>query len=190
MVYNKEYYDNNKDKFLQWQRKYRKNNHSSISINRKKYDKENHKHKLELNKQWKQNNPQKIKDQKKKDDATYYSKNKTNIVFIKKKRISNNIWKQNNPDKVLNQQIKSLKKLGLSLNMTHFKVRMALKTWSGIIKNNFISCKICGDKAVHVHHIFHKSKYPKLALNKNNGIPLCLLHHNEVHGINLRYGGD
>lgn len=38
-------------------------------------------------------------------------------------------------------------------------------------------------KAVHSHHMFYKSLYPKLSLNINNGIPISEIPHKEVHGL-------
>lgn len=46
-------------------------------------------------------------------------------------------------------------------------------------------CQICGEPAVDAHHIFPRSKFPKLSVLPNNGISLCRKHHIEAHGGNL-----
>ena len=46
-------------------------------------------------------------------------------------------------------------------------------------------CQICGETAAEIHHIFSRSKFPKLSNLPNNGISLCLKHHKEAHGGNL-----
>lgn len=47
-------------------------------------------------------------------------------------------------------------------------------------------CKVCNLKAEISHHIIHKSKYPALSLNVNNGIPLYKKCHYDVHGWGLK----
>jgi len=47
-------------------------------------------------------------------------------------------------------------------------------------KRDNYKCKVCGSsKNPEHHHIFAKSKYPKLAYFVWNGITLCDLHHRE-----------
>lgn len=57
-------------------------------------------------------------------------------------------------------------------------IKLALKQWSSIVKerDNYI-CQLCGasDKNnLEAHHIKHKSKFPELQFNFDNGITLCL----------------
>ena len=190
MVYDKEYYQKNKNKFLQWQREYRLKNKYSVLENRRKYDKENHKHQLELKQQWRLDNPEKYKTQKQKDDHKYWNKNKHNPVYIEKEKVRHAKYSKENPDKMLKNHINSLKKLGLSLNMTQFKIGMALKSWSQTVRKNNPNC-FCGKKADVTHHLLYKQYNPKLMLNINNGLPLCTEHHNEVHGRKLiQWGRD
>lgn len=55
-------------------------------------------------------------------------------------------------------------------------------TWSESVKERDKGiCQICFNKGNIAHHIFYKSKYPKLSLNLNNGITLCKKCHKEVH---------
>ena len=94
-------------------------------------------------------------------------------------------WLKNNPEKSLKSQIKYFKKLGLSLNMLYFEVKIAFLYWSKIIKKRDEICQVCGSTdRLNTHHIFPKIKYPLLSLNVNNGITLCKEHHNEVHRLN------
>lgn len=47
------------------------------------------------------------------------------------------------------------------------------------------SCAYCGKHSkLSAHHIFYKSKFPKLMYNISNGILLCKLCHFEVHKLN------
>lgn len=92
-------------------------------------------------------------------------------------------YKETNSNKVVQWTINRYKRLGVTLNLSYKDVMIALVGWSKSIKkrcNNL--CQICGSPADHSHHIIPKSKYPQLSLNLNNGIALCLKHHNEVHG--------
>lgn len=151
---------------------------------RKEYDKKNHDHQLELKRQWKINNPEKLKAQKSKDNKKYRLKNKHNPIYIEKEKLRHARYSKENPDKMLKNHINSLKKLGLTLNMTHFKIGMALKSWSQSVRKEKPFCW-CGEKADVTHHLFEKQYYPQLMLNINNGMPLCTRHHDEVHGRKL-----
>jgi len=83
----------------------------------------------------------------------------------------------------LNRNVKRLAKLGLPFKMTSLEYQYAIHSWSQTVKklhNN--QCQNCYSQAEISHHILHKSKYPALSLNVNNGIALCKKCHNEVHG--------
>jgi 5-methylcytosine-specific restriction endonuclease McrA len=46
-------------------------------------------------------------------------------------------------------------------------------------------CVYCGtSRRLSAHHIFHKSKYPGLMFNLNNGILLCIKCHVNIHKLN------
>lgn len=63
--------------------------------------------------------------------------------------------------------------------------RWLLHLWSKLVKERDIfKCKICESICDDSHHIFAKSKYPGLEFNINNGISLCIKHHNEIHDLN------
>lgn len=90
------------------------------------------------------------------------------------------------PEKKLASDIKYLKKYGFPLKLDPYTYKFALKSWSKTVKKlgNGL-CLVCNLKAEISHHIIHKSKYPELSLNTNNGIPLCKICHYEVHGWNI-----
>ena len=65
------------------------------------------------------------------------------------------------------------------------KYRYSIQSWSKSVKNrDYKTCQNCGFVGSIAHHILHKSKYPKLSLNLDNGITLCKKCHNECHGFN------
>ncbi len=98
-------------------------------------------------------------------------------------------WKVNNPQKWRSMQLKSqtkyLKSLEPFLNKEYNHIPYLYKVWADEVKQNgHTVCGItdCFETNTQSHHIFQKKFYPKLSLNLNNGIPLCIVHHNEVHG--------
>ena len=222
-MYDKEYYQKNKEKFLQWQREYRKKNRDSILKNRRKYDKENREHQLELKYEWRKNNLVKYKESKKISDKKYYEKVKDtphykkiktdyqtkyyqenkeskaeyNKIYSKipevaqRRRELDRARNEKNPEKRLKNNIKYLDGLSQPVSMDRFEYQVALMSWTKTVKKLFNNlCQVCFKKADHSHHLFEKAKYPKLALNINNGIPLCTQHHREVHGQLLMVGRD
>ena len=122
-------------------------------------------------KRWRLLNKEKVKE--------YQEKNKDKI------RLKTNKWQRDNPDKVLKSMKSHFERYGNELNISLNEYSRSLSVWSKLIRNkNNNMCKICEDKAVLTHHIFYKSKYPKLSLNENNGIPLCYKCHKEFHDLN------
>lgn len=81
---------------------------------------------------------------------------KQHLKHQKKRNEYGRIWRKNNPS--WSQQVRQI----------HGKL-----------------CVICEQPCTHAHHIIHKKTYPGLAKNINNGVPLCLLHHQQTHGVNL-----
>ena len=94
--------------------------------------------------------------------------------------------RKNHPEKMLKLERRWLSKLGKQINKTALEYHAALYLWAKAIKKlaNY-RCAVCGDKAEHAHHLFHKNEHPELSLNENNGVALCKLHHNELHGRGL-----
>jgi len=95
-------------------------------------------------------------------------------------------YQKDKPEVFLRASIKLLTKLGKLFNVNAVEMKYALMSWSKTIKkkdNN--KCQICeSTNNLHSHHIFHKSKYPQLSLNLNNGITLCKDCHGRTHGYN------
>ena len=95
-------------------------------------------------------------------------------------------WANNNPQIHLKANIKHLKKYAIPFKLTHLQYKYALMALSKTVRKlHDNKCQICFEPAIHCHHIFHKKFNPGLSLNINNGISLCKLHHDEVHGKNL-----
>ena len=64
-----------------------------------------------------------------------------------------------------------------------------LADWANKIKGRKKKCQCCGSvaKELQAHHLIYKSFVPKLSLNLNNGMRLCLLCHDQVHGKRLSH---
>ena len=64
-------------------------------------------------------------------------------------------------------------------------LRRDLKSWSNKVRDrDGWRCATCkSKKSLHAHHIFPKSKFPKLAFVEMNGITLCKSCHENVHEI-------
>lgn len=98
----------------------------------------------------------------------------------------NKKWNDENPEKVLQYDIKRLTKLGLEFKLPSQKYAYALGSWTKVVRNTLGNlCLVCDSIiGLNIHHIFPKTKHPKLSLNPNNGIPLCKIHHKEIHDLN------
>jgi len=203
--YGKEYNLKNKEKLSQQKKEYREKNkgkiavrnkenywkthtpfvpkHEQLGMTKKEYkkllDKQyNESHKEEI-KQQRHENYLKNKDKVKGKGKKYRLENKEVIRERKKK------YYLDHPEIKLASDVRQLTKLGFPLNLEPFEYQFALKSWSKTVKKlgNGL-CQICPSPATVSHHILHKSKYPGLSLNVNNGIPLCNDHHYESHGWN------
>ena len=122
-------------------------------------------------------NQELYKDRKKEYDRIYQKTGKA-IETHKK-------WRDKNPEKVLGYMRNHLEKYGKPFKFDYYDYKMALHSWSKAIKQRDDNkCQVCGNtENLHVHHIFEKRFYPKLSLNTNNGITLCMTHHKDVHGV-------
>lgn len=116
-------------------------------------------------------------DKKKEYFKKYYKENKERI----KKH------QHENPHIQLKANTNQLKRFGILFDMSSMKFSYALKSWSKMIKkldNNI--CKLCDSKGkLHSHHIKPKALFPKLSLQLNNGITLCVKCHSKTHGFEL-----
>lgn len=113
----------------------------------------------------------------------------------KNNRLRSENWRKNNPERYKELLQKTRKKYSLRNTiqryfqyleygklhkLTSSQFFHALEGWKKLVKQRDKFC-FCGEKTEHAHHIFPKAKYPELALNLNNGIGLCIQHHNEPH---------
>jgi len=109
-------------------------------------------------------NTEKIKESQKKYRQTPEAQ-------VKKKQ-----YNKDHPEVKLRSQKKRFKILGLTI--------YDLMAWTKVIRKGK-NCSYCdSDKDLHSHHLIPKSKQPGLALNENNGIPLCKPCHREHHMLN------
>lgn len=165
----------NKEWLQEYYREYNKKNRDKINKQKRiNYKKNRDKILLKL-RQWRLKNKEIVKGYRKKE------RQKNGAKMNKRTKL----WHQNNTKKVREQRIRRFEETHQSTNYTIDKWRWKLGYWSMLIKEKSKGICFCGNKATDAHHILHKSKYPQLALNPNNGIALCLIHHQEAHGINL-----
>lgn len=204
MVYDKEYYEKNREKIKQQQAEWNKKHRDTINKTRAKWRKGKGKEKNRLSKQ--------------KSDNKYYAKMKDEPIFqqkridymkkynaehkqqqkksqqkhrakpeVKKRNAEyNKKYHEENPEKALASNKRRLKKLGEYHNLKWYQLDKQLRGWAQIIhKDNKETCQVCGLPSQEAHHIIHKNKYPELIFNRNNGIALCIRCHNQVHGKRL-----
>lgn len=76
------------------------------------------------------------------------------------------------------------KKMAREVKMSFKEYRYALKIFNQTVREQQGNCCIiCGSRyKVTIHHLFFKGFFPKLSLSPNNGVPLCYIHHSQVHG--------
>lgn len=155
----------------------RERNKETKAIQEKVWYQNNKEHRYQYCKNW--NDLNRIHNNKVK---RIFRMNNRDIVIQREKS-----WKKANPNKVYQYQLKNLEKQSKPLKLDTVSYKMALKSWSDMIKSKYDNlCQICGAPAEHTHHIFYRSTLPLFALNENNGIPLCITHHNEVHGKSIK----
>ena len=92
-------------------------------------------------------------------------------------------WAKNNPEKKLYSNLKYLQKISESFDMTSSEYQYTLMFWSKSIKKlDNSKCKNCSSKNnLHAHHIMPKALFPKLSLDLDNGITLCMKCHSKIH---------
>lgn len=138
-------------------------------------------YKLELNRIWKRRydkRPEVIEHRKE-----YNKKNRVHQKEYQKEYQRK--YKKRHPEKILEYRKKSLKVMGNNFDLNSKQYNYALIFWSKTIKKRDGNiCQVCGTtRKLHAHHIFFKSLCPKLSLNINNGITLCVWCHSELHGF-------
>ena len=148
----------NREKILEKKKKYYRENKKEISVRQKKFRLENKEKIRESKRRYELENKEKINEYRRKYRATY-------------------------PELKLALDIKHLTKLGFPFKLEPHAYHYALSSWSKTVRKlGHGLCQICPNPATISHHIIHKAKYPGLSLNINNGIPLCVTCHSEVHG--------
>lgn len=172
----KKWYIKNREKELE-QRKQRYIKNREKEINQCKEYQESHKDEC---KQYRENN----KEKRNEYSRNYYQNNRADWHKYKEK---NRQYSKEHPEIALKSQIKYMKKLGKSFDMTSTEYSYALNAWSKTIKkldNNM--CKNCGStENLNAHHIMPKGEYPELSLDLDNGVTLCEDCHSEVHGYEI-----
>lgn len=169
--YTKQYDMINKDRIKGWKTK----NRDKFRIYSNKYRINNPINSRNSKKKWVINNPHKCNKYSKK----HYKNNKQKCDLAVK------TWVKKNPDKVLIYMKNRFDKISKTIDIESHELRYMLISWAKMIKNRDITCTVCNSsKNLHSHHMFYKSKYPKLCLNINNGIVLCSKCHYELHSLN------
>jgi len=198
------WYEDNKEYSKKYQKEYKST--PEFKQLRKKYDKKNHDHLLELKYQWRKNNPERYKIQKKKDDAAYYTKHKDTPQYKKTKSINHAKYYQENIERISeysrkHQQIPEVKErrnetsrirrrknpqsnrrgtIELQIAMNNVRIRdKQTCQWQ--------NCNLTfREVPIHVHHIFPTNEYPEYETVEKYMICYCANHHGFWH----RYRGD
>jgi len=184
------------EKRIQYEKKYYLKNQEKKKKYQKNYYQKNIKIELKYANEYRLKNPKyQINYHLKNPEYTnnYYQKNRKKLLnyqlnyHLKNPEYRKN-YKKENPKIFLKIQIKQLIKIGKQLKLPYKEYSWALQSWTKIVKKQQGGqCVVCGSKnKLNIHHILHKSKHPRLSLNPNNGVPLCIIHHQEVHGNKLR----
>ena len=155
---------------------YRKKNHDRIYERNKKYRVDNIEKCREYARKSFRKNRDKVLARNRPYGRKRYQQKRFELLEYSKK------YRKENPHKFLEYRKKELSKLGKIFNIKYSEYSRALMIWSQAIRKDFNDLCFCGNKAILTHHIIHKSTYPELSLNLNNGIALCQEHHYEVHG--------
>lgn len=200
MTYSKEYYKKNRERILEQTKEWNKKHREQINKTRKDWRKGIGKEKNRISKQKSDNKYHaKMKSdpeylQKRREYMTKYNaehrehqkimmgKHRAKPEIKKKNAEYNKKFHQENPDLLLKNTRAYLTRFGKFHNMKWIEIHDQLRGWSKIIHEDYANkCAVCGKPSKEAHHIFHKSKYPELAFNRNNGIALCTLCHNQAH---------
>lgn len=170
-------------------REWQKNHDDHIKKIKKIYNKEYwKKNKIKETERKKEYN---LKPEVKKLKKEYRQKNIELHRAYSRKSYYNNLdtarkYKKNNLEMNLKHSIDHLKKYAIPFKLPYIEYAYTLLGWSkSVRKINGDRCAICGSThGLNSHHIFFKKDMPELSLNVNNGIPLCKIHHLEVHRLN------
>ena len=147
-----------------------------------------------IQKDWNKNNPERVLEIAKKyrespKGQEYIKSLLNNEDYLEKMRQYHKKWSLT-PSGIESRRKRSqiqLQKLASKINLHPEELRIGLLNWSTLVRiRDKFECVVCGSTIkVIAHHIFYKIFYPKLALNKNNGISLCKKCHDELHYLKV-----
>ena len=204
MVYNKNYYLANKEKFLQWQREYRANHKEIVHAQQRRHRLKNREKLLIKKKQYRIKNRDKIKAYRKKpevakrerlrmrlrrawnnhaeDRASYQRNKEKKLAYSKWYRETHKEYEKKRHAKYQKENPRSNRSLPLDLQFAMNQVRKRDGN-----KCKWLGCNLTFKEApIHVHHIFPISEYPELQYEQRYMICYCANHHGLFH----RYRGD
>jgi len=142
------------------------------------------KNKERLNEQNKILHKEKLKERKT-QQKEYREKNKARHKKKKYRyRDYQRQWEQKNRQRKYKKELNLYLKYGKFFNLNSYEFKSVLTAWSNLVRNRDQSCLQCGNPSTVSHHIIFKKTMPKLSLNLNNGIALCIPCHKEIHKLN------
>jgi hypothetical protein len=152
---------------------------------REQYNETKRKYLRKHNQKWTKKSRKENPERHRANARDLYHRTRTPENIARNRRYVSN-WKKKNPEKNIEYMVRHFKKYGKKLGKPWINFQHELLTWASAVKSrDNYKCQICGEPAIHAHHIFYKRNQPQLVFNINNGISLCKIHHEQVHGINL-----
>ena len=185
------WYYKNREQQIQKNREWKIKNREHMLLQKKKYQKENRE--LIEQRKKKYRITERAKELKKKDDAKYYAKNKTNPIFLEKKHKRNKEYSKR-PDvraraNMLDRIRRKENPRSARRQNDSIEIQIAM---NNVRKRDKNTCQWqgCGltfrQVPIHVHHIFPRSEYPDLVEIEQYMICYCANH----HGLWHRFRGD
>ncbi len=173
------YYLRNKEKFNSRAKQLHKENLIERKAQQKEYREKTKETRSEYNKQyW-----NKKKEILRPENLKRYHKHKKRYAPAMKKY--QKAWEKRNRVKRSEDQLNNYLKFALLFNLKSNEYKRALQSWSQLVRNrDYNSCRLCGKPSKISHHIIFKKIAPRLSLNLNNGIALCIPCHKEIHKLN------
>lgn len=200
-MYNKDYYKQNKEKFLEWQRVYRQKNKDKVKMKRKEYDLKRKDIINQKKREWRKLHPESYKEYNRREevkikqrerialkrkltnrkyDKEYYRKN---IEKIKEKQKIHAQLPEVKARRRLMERLRNKANprsnrslpLDLQFAMNQVRIRDGNKCmWQGCVVTH-------KEGTIHVHHIFPRSEYPELESVERYMICYCSIHHRHFH---------
>ena len=177
----KEYREKNKEKIKARKAAYHNKIKNTAKYKEKirKYKEKNREKILQKKREWHWSNRERILQQKREYSKKHMAKR---VAYAK-------AYNEKKPEVKLASTKKSLTKFGKPFNLKWDEYAWALLAWGKTVRKiHGAKCGVCGsNEGLNTHHILFKTYFPELSLNENNGIPLCKVHHKEVHRLNPIY---